>query len=266
MLKKEFAQRKRPLIEICCCSTDDALQAYLGGADRIELNSCLESGGLTPSIGSLKLVKQSVHIPVIAMIRPRTGGFCYTPLEFETMKQDAYALLQAGADGIAVGILNKDGSIDVDRMREMLLICKEYRKEAVCHRAIDVTPDPIVAAELIALLGFDRILTSGGKQRCLEGIDTINEMWSRFGSQIEILACGSIRPNNLAEIMSKTNVNQFHMALMKIIRDPSMTNQTVHFNGTPSEFSYTQIDQQAVREAVRISQAKELAGASSLFR
>ena len=118
----EFTQRKRPLIEICCCSTDDAMQAYLGGADRIELNSCLEAGGLTPSIGSLKLVKQKVHLPVIAMIRPRTGGFCYTSLEFETMKQDAHALLQAGADGIAVGILNEDGSIDVDRMQEMLLI------------------------------------------------------------------------------------------------------------------------------------------------
>ncbi len=262
----EFTQRKRPLIEICCCSTDDAMQAYLGGADRIELNSCLEAGGLTPSIGSLKLVKQKVHLPVIAMIRPRTGGFCYTSLEFETMKQDAHALLQAGADGIAVGILNEDGSIDVDRMQEMLLICKEYRKEAVCHRAIDVTPDPIAAAELIVSLGFNRILTSGGRQRCFEGIDTINEMWSRFGNQIEILACGSIRPNNLAEIISKTNVNQFHMALMKTICDPSMTGQTIHFNGTPSELSYTQIDQQAVREAVRIYVIKEQAGASSLFR
>lgn len=257
MLRMEFTQRKRPLIEICCCSTDDAMQAYLGGADRIELNSCLEAGGLTPSIGSLKLVKQKVHLPVIAMIRPRTGGFCYTSLEFETMKQDAHAFLQAGADGIAVGILNEDGSIDVDRMQEMLLICKEYRKEAVCHRAIDVTPDPIAAAELIASLGFNRILTSGGRQRCLEGIDTINEMWNRFGNQIEILACGSIRPNNLTEIISKTNVNQFHMALMKIICDPSMIGQTIRFNGTPSELSYTQIDQQAVREAVRIYETKE---------
>lgn len=257
MLKKESVQNKRPLIEICCCSVEDALQAYHGGADRVELNSCLEAGGLTPSIGSLKLVKQKIHIPVIVMIRPRTGGFCYTPLEFETMKQDAHTLLQAGADGIAVGILNKDGSIDVDRMKEMLLICKEYRKEAVCHRAIDVTPDPIVAAELIASLGFDRILTSGGRQRCLEGIDTINEMWTRFGDQIEILACGSVRPNNLTEIISKTNVNQFHMALMKVIHDPSMTNQTIHFNGTPSEFSYTQIDRQAVQEAVKICEMKQ---------
>ena len=96
-------------IEICCCSVDDAVQAYHGGADRVELNSCLEAGGLTPSIGSLEVAKQKIEIPIIAMVRPRTGGFCYTHLEFEAMKRDTYALLQAGADGIAVGILKENG-------------------------------------------------------------------------------------------------------------------------------------------------------------
>lgn len=256
MSEKVLLQKKRPLIEICCCSTDDAVQAYLGGADRIELNSCLEAGGLTPSIGSLKLVKQKVKIPVIAMIRPRTGGFCYTQLEFETMKQDAQALLQAGADGIAVGVLKEDGTIDTIRMKEMLEICCSFHKEAVCHRAIDVTPDPITAAAAIVKLGFNRILTSGGRPRCLEGINTINEMAARFSEEIEILACGSVRPTNLAEIMAKTNVRQFHMALMKTINDPSMEEQIIiHFNGMPNECSYMQIDQNAVREAIKVCKA-----------
>ncbi len=239
-------------IEICCCSVDDAVQAYHGGADRVELNSCLEAGGLTPSIGSLEVAKQKIEIPIIAMVRPRTGGFCYTHLEFEAMKRDTYALLQAGADGIAVGILKENGMIDTARMKEILEICHSFHKEAVCHRAIDVTPDPIVAAQTVAELGFDRILSSGGKQRCIEGIQTLNEMYKCLGTKIEILACGSIRPNNLAQIISQTDIHQFHMSLTSTIHDTSMENKDIQFNGVSYESDYKQIDCHIVREAVKI--------------
>ena len=129
----------KKLLEICCCSLDDALQAEAGGANRIELNSALEAGGLTPSLGCLIEVKKRLSISVIAMLRPRTGGFCYTEMEFETMLQDAELLLQHGADGLAVGILTPERQIDFSRVQKIVDICRKYQRESVFHRAIDVT-------------------------------------------------------------------------------------------------------------------------------
>lgn len=238
-------------IEICCCSVDDTLQAFYGGAHRIELNSAFDAGGLTPTLASLIEVKKRVNIPIITMIRPRTGGFCYTDLEFETMKLDAKLMLENGADGITVGILNPDKTIDVERSKIMAEICSSYKKEAVFHRAIDITPNLIESAKILINLNYKRILTSGGKQRCLEGIDTINKL-CELNNQIEILACGSIRPTNLKEIMSKTSCTQFHMALIKELSDNTMINSNINFNGTPSETLYKMIDKNQVKSIIEM--------------
>lgn len=220
------------LIEICCCSADDAITAARNGADRIELNTSIECGGLTPSIGMLETVKAHVSTPVIAMIRPRTGGFCYTSFEFESMKRDAQRLLDCGADGIAVGILNEDGTFDLERMKEMVNIAKGQGREVVCHRAFDVSADLAVSAQQMIDLGVTRILTSGGCARCLEGgLEQINALYHQFGDQIEWLACGSIRPNNLAEILAQTDVRQLHMAPMMTVADQSMNGKMIRFNG-----------------------------------
>ncbi len=243
------------LIEICCCSVDDALTAAKNGADRIELNTSIECGGLTPSIGMLETVKAHVSIPVIAMIRPRTSGFHYTALEFESMKQDAKQLLAHGADGIAVGILNEDSTFDLERMKEMVNIAKGQGREIVCHRAFDVSADLTVSAQQMINLGVTRILTSGGCARCLnDGLEQINQLHHRFGNQIEWLACGSIRPNNLAEIFSQTDVRQFHMAPMMTVLDQSMRGKIIRFNGTPEESSYRTIDPEMVQRAVQIAE------------
>ena len=105
-------QMSRILMEICCGSADDVIQAEKGGADRVELNSNLFQGGLTPSIGMLEVVKRYVSIPVMTMVRPRAGGFCYTDVEFETAKADARTLLLGGADGLVFGFLHEDGTVD----------------------------------------------------------------------------------------------------------------------------------------------------------
>lgn len=241
-------------IEICCCSVDDVVQAYNGGANRVELNSAFEAGGLTPTLASLILSKKQVDIPIICMIRPRTGGFNYTDMEFETMLLDAELMLQNGADGIAVGILRADDEgkniIDEYRTKIIVDICHKHGKECVFHRAIDVTQNLLESAELLIKLGVDRILTSGGKQRCLEGIDTINKLVKTKSDRIEILACGSIRPTNIAEIISKTECEQFHMALMHELCDNTMIDSQINFNGTPDESHYKMIDMQQVKAAV----------------
>ena len=107
------------LLEVCCGSADDVIQAHLAGADRVELNSDLFHGGLTPTVGSLRVAKRETGMKIMTMIRPREGGFCYTEAEFAVCLEDARALLEAGSDGLVFGFLREDGTVDADRTREI---------------------------------------------------------------------------------------------------------------------------------------------------
>ncbi len=118
------------MVEICCGSYEDAWNAYQGGAQRIELNSALYLGGLTPTIGSLLMTKKNTNLKVISMVRPRGGGFCYSDKEFENIKQDVILLLEHGSDGLAFGFLNHDQTIDLEKTKEIVTIIKKHNKEA----------------------------------------------------------------------------------------------------------------------------------------
>ena len=149
-------------VEICCGSFADALSAEKGGAHRIELNAALPLGGLTPSVASLKLVKEHTSLEVICMARPRAAGFAYSDDEFYQMRNEVQELLSAGADGIAFGILAPDATIDLSRSRMLSDIIHEAGATAVFHRAFDLTPQPFDAIEaLIEIVHADRVLTSG---------------------------------------------------------------------------------------------------------
>src|SRR5512142_2020898 len=141
------------LLEICCGSIDDAIQAERGGADRVELCSALFLCGLRPSLGTVQEAKARLKIPVIVMVRPRSGGFCYTDAEFATMERDARLAIENGADGVVFGILNRDGTIDLARTRRLREIIGS-RRQAVFHRAFDVTPDPLAAVDQLVDLGI----------------------------------------------------------------------------------------------------------------
>ena len=130
------------VIEICCGSYYDALMAYKGGAKRIELNSALYLGGLTPTLASLIMTKENTDLKVICMVRPRSAGFCYLDEDYEVMLRDAELLLKNGADGIAFGFLDENSEIDETRTKEMVKIIRKYNGEAVFHRAFDCVNDP----------------------------------------------------------------------------------------------------------------------------
>lgn len=137
-------------LEICCGSYEDASIAYQGGARRIELNSALYLGGLTPSLGSLILTKKLPGLKVITMIRCRGAGFCYSGEEFSQMMLDAKLMLEHGADGLAFGFLQSDASLDLPKIRQMVDLIHSYHKEAVFHRAIDVSDNLLKNAGILA--------------------------------------------------------------------------------------------------------------------
>jgi len=235
------------LLEVCCGSLDDAIQAELGGAQRAELCSCLFLGGLTPSIGSVIEARKRLKIPIIAMVRPRGGGFCYTEAEFAAMQHDARAMLDAGADGIVFGILSPDGTIDVERNRVLREIAG--KKQSVFHRAIDVTPDPFRALEQLIQLGFTRVLTSGQEDSVPEGIDLIRQLVERAGSRIEIMPGGGIKPRAVSDILRVTGCKQIHVASWKAQHDPSCEGRPqVTFGGAlyPPENRYDLTDKDVI--------------------
>lgn len=167
----DYCMKNALTIEICAGSLDDAIAAEKAGAARIELNSSLFLGGLTPSLGTLILVKKETTLKVMTMVRPRAAGFLYTDGEFKTMKEDARLFVENGADSIVFGRLKQDGSIDEKRCEALIAIAGG--KDTVFHRAIDVVPDPLKALDILINLGFTRVLTSGQEPTAYEGMELI---------------------------------------------------------------------------------------------
>ncbi len=245
--------RKPMLFEVCCGSAEDVIEAAKGGAGRVELNSDLFHGGLTPSIGSLRVARRSVEIPILCMVRPREGGFCYSEAEFQVMLEDARLLLENGADGIVFGFLHEDGTVDEARTARMLEVIGPGT--SVFHRAIDVTPDPLAALDALIRLGVDRVLTSGQAPTAIEGAETILRMIERAAGRIEILPGGGIKLHNAARCRDLFHVPALHGTLHKRLRDSScQSNPALHFSATtlPPEDEYKLIDAEAVASLNRI--------------
>jgi copper homeostasis protein len=208
------------LLEVCVGSVDDAVAAAAAGADRLEVNCAVSLGGLTPSMGMFAEVRQRVNVPLIAMVRPRPGGFSYSETEFEVMIRDAEALLAAGADGLALGVLTDGGEIDRDRSRKLTALC--VGAPAVFHRAFDLTPDPFAALDCLIELGFRRVMTSGQAASAVAGAETIAALVRHAAGRIEVLPAGGIRPDTVVELLDRTGCDQVHVGVRTMVGDFSM--------------------------------------------
>lgn len=239
------------MLEVCCGSYYDALQAYAGGAERIELNSALALGGLTPSIATLELVKQDCRgLKVIAMVRPRGAGFCYSEEDFRVMEEECRMLLAHGADGIAFGCLNEDATLNMDQNRRLIAMIHEAGKEAVFHRAFDCSREPFETMEVLIGLGVDRVLTSGLKPTAIAGSVLIGELQKRYGEQIEILPGSGINAANAARLMSDTGVTQVHSSCKEWIEDSTTIVGEVSYSYAPMphETCYEAVSADLVRK------------------
>lgn len=237
------------LLEVAIGSVEDALAAQAGGANRLELNAALALGGLTPSLGTLIEVKAAVRLPVFVMLRPRPGGFAYSAVEFATMQRDLDLALEHGADGLVFGILTGHGHIDRDRCR--LLMRQLASRDAVFHRAFDVTSEPLTALEHLIDLGFRRVMTSGQEVSALDGAGLIAELIRIAAGRIEILPAGGINRLNVADLIAKTGCNQVHASLRTRREDRSVSARPhVVFGSSKrqSEDGYDATSVQAVSE------------------
>lgn len=241
---------KRDLFEVCAGSVRDCINAQLGGADRVELNSALHLGGLTPSLAMLKLVKEKTSLKVICMDRPRAAGFCYDDVEIETMFEDAKILLENGADGISFGFLNSDATINVTETKKMVELIHQYQKEAVFHRAFDCVDDPMHAIKQLIDCGVDRILTSGLQPTAMQGASVLEKLQSAFGDQIELLAGSGINANNIRALKEQTGLHQFHGSCKEWCKDPTTTVGNVSYAYHESD-DYDCVSLEKVRSIVQ---------------
>ncbi len=245
---------KRMTVEVCCGSADDVIEAWKAGADRVELNSDLFHGGLTPTVGSLRVAKRETELPVMTMIRPREGGFCYTEAEFAVCLEDARVLLENGADGLVFGFLHPDGTIDRERTRVLTDIARTAGKDAVFHRAIDVVPDWRAALDTLIELGVTRVLTSGQAPDVSWGGAVVREMLAHAAGRIQILPGAGITPLSLERVLEETGADQIHVAIHRTLPDPSTVNNRAIFYGGclyPPEDRFSLLDRDAVGALVK---------------
>ena len=199
---------KQILFEACVDSLESSIAAQEGGADRLELCADLIEGGITPSAGTIDLVCRRINIPVMVMIRPRGGDFCYSNYEFEEMKRDIELAKQYNISGIVFGILNEDGTIDKERTKELIQLSRPLK--ITFHRAFDITRNPFEALKDLINLDVERVLTSGQEVSAYKGMKLIEELAMKGKDKIIIIPGGGINENNAAEIVKRSNVKEIH--------------------------------------------------------
>ena len=204
-------------IEICIGNVTDALKAAEYPIDRIELNSALELGGLSPAKETLCYLKKKIAVPICCMVRPRGGDFFYDEIEFKLMLKQAKSFLKNGADGIVFGFLREDHTVDTERTKKMVKLIHSYKKEAIFHKAFDAVPDQFEAIDQLYELGIDRILTGDGEssQSIVKGSKKIHELYEHLDEKIQLLPGGGVRIENAAQVLKTARTGQIHMTSKK---------------------------------------------------
>ncbi len=194
--------------EVCVDSVAGAQVAARHGADRIELCSALELGGITPSAGLVEAVVDL--LPTHVLIRPRAGDFVYDRAELRVMAKDVELAIDRGAASVVIGALTDAGEVDVPAMTRLLGAAGEV--PVTFSRAFDLAADQLAALDVLLELGVDRLLTSGGRPTALEGVPAIAEFVRRAGSDLCILPGGGVTPDTVAGVLAATGATEIHFS------------------------------------------------------
>ena len=242
---------KNTCLEVCADSYASAMAAVRGGADRLELCTCLLAGGLTPDPVLLEQIREKSDIAIRCLMRPRFGDFLYSEPEVAMMEEQIRRLRDDGADGFVIGCLTPEGNLDVSQMKR--LIAAADGLPITLHRAFDVSRDGIETARLAADLGIDTILTSGQAKSCWEGREFLIKLWKEH-LPIDIMAGGGVNADVIRKMKELLPLRVFHMSGKKTLE----SGMTFRREGVPmglpgiNEFTIWQTDEAAVRAAVAV--------------
>ncbi|WPR75853.1 copper homeostasis protein CutC [Algoriphagus sp. NG3] len=233
-------------------NVEAALDAAEFGVDRLELCANFPEGGETPSAGMLKFLKTEIDIPVFVMIRPRGGDFAYSQKELMVMKRDIELLGEQGADGFVFGVLDRNGMVDSDSCKSLLRAAAG--KPCTFHRAFDVSADYFDSLERIISCGFDRILTSGGKNSVTEGMGTIRELMLKAQHRISIMPGGGTKPEHVTELKKTGYLKEVHASCKTWVPSTNQyVNPNVSFSDDSRSFTHhLRIDQGVVSSFLEV--------------
>jgi len=204
---------KNITIEICANSVESCIAAQRGGAQRVELCDNLYEGGTTPSLGTVRTARKYVTIDLFVIVRPRGGDFLYSDTEYEIIKSDIEILKNENINGIVIGFLNENGTINTKRTAEIVQLAKPMK--VTFHRAFDMVNNPFEALEDIISCECDFILTSGLQNKAVEGLPLIKELVKKAAGRIEIMPGSGIGEENFQQIVLESNAQNFHLSLRK---------------------------------------------------
>lgn len=240
------------ILEACVDSVESALAAADGGATRLELCANLVIGGTTPGKGLFKEIRKHSDIRLHPLIRPRFGDFCYTDHEFQVIRDEVEMFRDLGAEGIVIGILKTEGTLNIRQMEELKALAGNM--SVTLHRAFDVCANPFEAMEQVIDLGFDTILTSGQKNVCTEGTELLGELVERSRGRIQIMVGSGVDADVIRAIQSLTKASAFHLSGKKTL-DSMMIYRKEGVNmGLPvlSEYEIWRTDEEKIRAARRV--------------
>lgn len=198
------------ILECCVDSVESAIEAEKGGANRLELCANLIIGGTSPSLALFKKVKEKINIKINVLLRPRFGDFLYSDYEFEILKEEVKQFKEAGADGVVIGCLRSDGTIDSSKMEELIALAEGMH--ITMHRAFDMTENPYEALREAKRLGVNTILTSGQRNTALEGKELIKALIEEAGDDLEILVGSGVNAEVIKEFLYESKAWAFHMS------------------------------------------------------
>lgn len=210
--------QRRALLEICIDSLTSACAARDGGADRLEVCAELAVGGLTPSPSLLGEVREHVNLPLHVLIRPRSGNFLYSDDEMNVMTRDIALARDAGAQGVVLGVLSANGTIDRERTATLAEAARPL--DITFHRAFDFTSEPLHALETLVHLGLERVLTSGGRPSVPEGLDVLAQLIDSAGDRMTVMPGGGIRSTDVAHILDVTGAVELHASARRLPAPP----------------------------------------------
>jgi copper homeostasis protein len=203
------------LLEISVETAEAAAAAERGGAQRIELCTQLRLGGLTPSESLMQMARAKVAVPIFAMIRPRAGDFTYSAEELAQMRGEIDTAKQLGMDGIVLGLLTRDRSVDVERTRQLVKAAQPL--PVTFHRAFDDAANLDAALEDVIATGATRILTSGGSPTAAAGIENLARLVVAAKDRILILPGGGINASNAVDVAQQTGARELHSGLGSVL-------------------------------------------------
>jgi copper homeostasis protein len=203
------------LLEVSVETAQAAVAAERGGAQRIELCARLNVGGLTPSENLMRMTRESVRVPIFAMIRPRPDDFVYSQEELSQMRRDIVAVQRLGMDGIVLGILTRERHVDIDRTRELVIAAQPL--PVTFHRAFDDVADVNAALGDVIETGAARILTSGGAASAAAGIENVARLVAAAGQRVIILPGGGINPSNALHVARQSGAREIHSGLGSVL-------------------------------------------------